>query len=521
MSQAAYHQHEDFIIRSQKRDELKSLNISVYPHTFHTDCTIEELCEKYRDEDIGHSEDALEKKTPTCQVSGRLVLMRPMGKNMFCHIQDHKERLQIMVNRDFSSFQGYEAKNEQDPKPIKLMEKKLDLGDIIGIQGHLFRTQKGELTLLANNLTLLSKSLLPLPDKHNGLADIETSYRKRWLDLISNPEVSKRFIHRSQILQEVRNTLLQRDFMEVETPVLQNTYGGANARPFKTHHHALHLDPYLRISLEIPLKKLLIGGYPRVFEMGKVFRNEGIDRTHNPEFTMMEAYAAGWDYHNMMDLVEEIFVNACKKIHNKTTIPFGEHTIDLGAPWQRLKMIDAIKKYVGIDPLEYSLKELKDFLCQNTRLEPKDLNNHSIGNCIASLFEELVEDHLIQPTHIIDHPIETTPLCKWHRDAKAKQLGLVERFETFIAGKEFCNAYSELNDPQVQRALFEEQLNARKEGDEEAHPMDEEFLEAMCQGMPPAGGLGIGIDRLCMLLTNSPSIRDVLFFPAMRPETQT
>lgn len=407
-----------------------------------------------------------------------------------------------------------------------MIEKKIDLGDIIGIEGNIFRTNKGELTVFAKKVTLLCKTLLPLADKHSGLSDKELRYRKRWLDLISNPEVQESFRTRSRILCLIREYFSLNDFLEVETPVLQSIYGGAEARPFITKLNALDQQMFLRISLEIPLKKLIVGGLDRVYELSHVFRNEGIDRTHNPEFTMLEAYAAYWDYNDMMRLMENLFEKLALELYGTTKVP-AKHPdtsemieIDMRAPWPRLTMKESISKFANLDIDRLSDAEIRSILHESGHVDIKKLNNLSRGLLIAALFEVKAEPHLIQPHHIIDHPIETTPLCKLHRNPKERSEGIVERFESFILGHEVCNAYSELNDPEMQRKLLEEQAKRRESGDEEASPLDEEFLEAICQGMPPTGGLGIGIDRLIMIMTNTHSIRDVLFFPWMKPFSQ-
>lgn len=498
----------EFESRLAKLKEIKALNVDPYPHKYAPTHTSSILEKTYEGQDVGHFDDALAGKTPTASVAGRLVLFRAMGKNAFAHVQDENGRLQLMFNRDHTQVTGLVS---DEVKPIKFIEKKLDLGDIIGVKGHLFRTQKGELTLLVSELTLLTKSLLPLPDKHAGLADKGTRYRKRWLDLISNPDVVETFKTRSKILSIIRDYFKDNAFMEVETPTLQNIYGGAEARPFVTEINALHQTMYMRIAIEIALKKLIVGGLPRVFEIGKVYRNEGIDRSHNPEFTMMECYAAYWDYNDVMTFTENLFASVAKALFGSTNIGLrkdldgNEHEIDLQTPWKRLSMKESLKTYANIDFDSLTDDNLRQML-------PKDKLG-TRGHMMAKLFEQEVEHHLIQPHHITDHPIETTPLCKLHRNLEEKANGIVERFESFILGMEFCNAYTELNDPVLQRKLLEEQAAKRDLGDEEASPMDEEFIEAICQGMPPTGGLGIGIDRLVMLFTNALSIRDVLYFP--------
>lgn len=398
------------------------------------------------------------------------------------------------------------------------------MGDILGIEGNLFRTQKGEVTIFAKRVTLLCKSLLPLPDKHSGLADKGVRYRKRWLDLIARPDVMHTFIMRSRILKLIRAYFDSQGFLEIETPVLQNVYGGAQARPFTTKLHALDQEMFLRISLEIPLKKLIVGGHLKIFEIGKVFRNEGIDRTHNPEFTELEAYAAYWDYNDMMVLTEQLFEEIALKLYGTTELKFRsekedqEITVDLKTPWKRLSMKDSLKVYASIDVDALSEDAMRKLLLDTHAIDPKVIKNATRGKLISLLFEEFAEKHLIQPHHIIDHPIETTPLCKLHRDPHLRAEKFVERFETFILGNEFCNSYTELNDPILQRELLVEQAEKRASGDEEAAPLDEEFIEAICQGMPPTGGLGIGLDRLCMLFLGVHSIRDVLYFPLIRSE---
>ncbi|KIC75940.1 Lysine--tRNA ligase [Neochlamydia sp. TUME1] len=524
----AYQHHEEFKNRSRKLAELKSLGIDPYPHHYDPTHSTQAVIEQYQHANIGHSDDAMAAKTPSVRIAGRLVLFRAMGKNAFAHIQDETGRLQVMFNRDLTELSGYHPEQSEDGaehlSAYKLIEKKIDLGDILGIEGFLFHTNKGELTIFVHKATLLCKTLLPLADKYAGLADKELRYRKRWLDLISNMEVQETFRIRSKILRFIRNYFENHKFMEVETPILQSIYGGAEARPFTTTLNALEQEMFLRISLEIPLKKLIIGGMDRVFEIGKVFRNEGIDRNHNPEFTLLEAYATYWDYKDMMSLVENLFEKLAIELHGTTkvlaTLPDSKEqiTIDFKAPWPRMKMKESLSHYAQIDVEKLSENEMRSMLLESGHVDPKKLANMSKGLLIAALFAVHVEPHLIQPHHIIDHPIETTPLCKLHREATERANGMVERFESFVLGQEICNAYSELNDPELQRSLLEQQSQRREAGDEEASPLDEEFIEAICQGMPPTGGVGIGIDRLVMLMTHSHSIRDVLFFPWMKPQ---
>jgi lysyl-tRNA synthetase, class II len=430
----------------------------------------------------------------------------------------------VMFNRDLTHVVGYHpTEGALQESAYKFIEKKVDLGDIIGVAGHLFRTHKGELTIFAKQVTLLCKTLLPLADKHSGLADKELRYRKRWLDLISHPEVNQLFRLRSRILHQIRLYFQRHHFLEVETPILQSVYGGAEARPFQTVLHALSQEMFLRISLELPLKKLIVGGMHRIYEMGRVFRNEGIDRNHNPEFTLLEAYAAYWDYHDMMSFVEELFEALAFDIYGTPLVPYTSQEggeiihIDMKAPWKRMSMKESLWHYGHVDVNRLNDTEMRHILEKSGHCDLKKLNTLSRGLMIAALFEVIVEPHLIQPHHIFDHPSDTTPFCKLHRDPTLRQEGLVERFESFILGQEVCNAYSELNDPEIQRELLEKQALRREAGDEEASPLDEEFIEAINQGMPPTGGIGIGIDRLIMILTNSHSIRDVLYFPWMKP----
>lgn len=517
-----YHHHEEFQNRSRKLKEIREFGIEPYPPKYVHTKRAAELAVENEGKEIGHSEEAANGQTDHVFVSGRLVLFRAMGKNAFGQIQDETGRIQIMFNRDLTKVHGFHPTEELSH--IKFIEKKLDLGDIIGIEGHLFKTQKGELTIFAKTVTLLAKSLLPLPDKHSGLADKGVRYRKRWLDLITHPESLDRFRKRSRILLTIRNYMEEANFEEVETAVLQNTYGGAQAQPFMTHLNALKQDMFLRISLEIPLKKLIVGGMQRIFEIAKVFRNEGIDRTHNPEFTMLEAYAAGWDYNDMMDFTEGLFEAVALSLFGDTKVRLTSETeataqvIDLKSPWKRMSMKEAILAYGGMDVDKMSVAEMKERLLKETHIDPKGVHPATRGALISMLFEEFAEKHLIQPHHIIDHPVETTPLCKLHRDPQLRKEGFVERFESFILGREMCNSYTELNDPELQRQLLLDQANKKEAGDLEANPLDEEFIEAICQGMPPTGGVGIGIDRLVMLFTAADSIRDIVLFPLMKPE---
>ncbi len=520
MSEPDYFSFEEYQNRLVKLGEIRALGVDPYPHLYCPTHEVDAILSQYKDLELGSFEDAEGKKTDFVALGGRLVLHRSMGKNIFAQIQEGTARIQVLFNRDHTKVKGL-----ADGKEVtghKFLEKKLDLGDIIGVEGHLFRTHKGELTVYATEVTLLCKALLPLPDKHSGLTNKEARYRKRWVDLISHPEVMETFRLRSKILSNIRAYFAKADFMEVETPVLERVYGGAQAEPFTTHLNALHMNMFLRIALEISLKKLIVGGLSRVFEIGKLFRNEGIDSTHNPEFTSVECYAAYWDYNDVMRFTEGLYEFLAKELFGTTKIGFrkdkkgNEHEIDIATPWIRISMTDSIKQYGGIDINELSDDEMRKVLVDKGTIDPAEIRKMPRGILTAKIFEEFVEEHLIQPHFIIDHPIETTPLCKLHRDPELAKKGIVERFEGFVLGTEICNAYTELNDPILQRKLLEAQDRQLQEGNAEANPIDEEFLEAICQGMPPCGGLGIGIDRLIMLFSGESSIRDVIYFPLMK-----
>ena len=432
-------------------------------------------------------------------VAGRMMVKRIMGKASFCKIQDKQGVIQCYVARDDLGEEAYAE------------FKKMDIGDIIGVKGFVFRTKTGEITIHTKELTLLTKSLKPLPEKFHGLQDTDMRYRQRYLDLIVNPEVRDTFVKRSQILREIRRFLDDRGFMEVETPMLVPNAGGAAARPFETHYNALDVDVKLRISLELYLKRLIVGGLERVYEIGRVFRNEGVDTRHNPEFTLMELYQAYTDYNGMMDLTEDMFRHLAKVVCGSTTITYQGTEIDLGKPFERLTMIDAIKKYSGVDFDTVKTEEEAKALAKAHNIAFEE--RHSRGDIINLFFETYCEENLIQPVFIMDHPVEISPLTKKKPTDPTK----VERFELFIYGREMCNAYSELNDPIDQRARFAAQDALAAAGDAEANHTDEDFLNALEIGMPPTGGIGYGIDRLVMLLTDSAAIRDVLLFPTMKP----
>ncbi len=455
----------------------------------------------HRSSDIINGFDELEGKEVS--VAGRLMNKRVMGKASFINIQDREGRLQ-----------GYISKNDVGDESY-LAFKKFDIGDIIGVKGVVFRTQKGEISVRASEIVLLSKSLKVLPEKFHGLNDQELRYRQRYLDLIMNPEVKDTFIKRSAILREIRNYLDAQGFLEVETPVLQTIPGGAAARPFITHHNALDIDMYCRIALELPLKRLIVGGLERVYEIGRVFRNEGIDIRHNPEFTLIEIYQAYTDYHGMMDLAEGLFRTIAKNVVGSTTINYGGYELDLGKPFERLTMVDAVKKYSGVDFNEVPDTAAAKALAKERGIEFEE--RHAKGDILNLFFDEYVEKNLIQPTFITDYPVEISPLTK----RKPDNPDYTERFELFIVGREYGNAYSELNDPIDQRKRFEYQEAMRAAGDDEANMIDEDFLTALEYGMPPTGGIGIGVDRLVMLMTESVSIRDVILFPTMKPLDNT
>lgn len=431
-------------------------------------------------------------------VAGRMMSKRVMGKASFCNIQDIDGSIQSYVARDEIGQEEY------------MDFKKLDIGDMIGIKGRVFKTKTGEISIHASEVTLLSKSLQILPEKFHGLKDTDVRYRQRYVDLIVNEESRDTFIKRSKIIKEIRNYLDAKDFLEVETPVLTPQAGGAAARPFITHHNALDQDLYLRISLELYLKRLIVGGLERVYEIGRVFRNEGLDVRHNPEFTLLELYQAYTDYKGMMDLVEDLFRTLAEKICGSTKVMYNNVEIDLGSPFERLTMVEAVKKYAGVDFTDVKTEEEAKAIAKEHHIEYED--RHKKGDIVNLFFEEYVEEKLMQPTIIMDHPVEISPLAK----KKPENPDYTERFELFITGRELANAFSELNDPIDQRARFEAQEELRKQGDEEANTVDEDFLMALEYGMPPTGGIGIGIDRLCMLLTDSYAIRDVLLFPTMK-----
>lgn len=431
-------------------------------------------------------------------VAGRIMSKRVMGKASFCNIQDLPGNIQSYVARD--------SIGEEEYKDFK----KFDIGDIVGIKGEVFKTKTGEVSIHASEVTLLTKSLQILPEKFHGLKDTDIRYRQRYVDLIMNKEVKQSFVKRSQVINAIRRYLDNENFIEVETPMLVQNAGGAAARPFDTHFNALDEDLHLRISLELYLKRLIVGGLERVYEIGRVFRNEGLDTRHNPEFTLMELYQAYTDYHGMMDLTENLYRHVAQEVNGSLVLTYGEHQIDLSKPFERLTMVEAVKKYGDVDFTEVKTTEEAKEIAKKHHVEFED--RHKKGDILNLFFERYVEDHLIQPTFIMDHPVEISPLTK----KKPQDPEYTERFEFFMNGWEMANAYSELNDPIDQRERFEAQEELKAQGDDEANSIDEDFLNALCVGMPPTGGIGFGIDRMVMMMTNSPAIRDVLLFPTMK-----
>jgi len=478
--------------RLNKLNEIKSWDVNPYPFKYDKKNSSKEINEKHSE--LGKEEYS----TEIYSIAGRIMTLRNMGKAAFFNLRDQEGDIQIYIRKD-------------DVKESYKIFKKCDLGDFVGVKGKIFRTKMGELTLHAEEFVLLTKSLRPLPEKFHGLKDIELRYRKRYLDLITNLSSREVFVNRSKIISSIRDFLNERGFLEVETPTLHPLYGGASARPFITHHNELDMDLYLRISPELYLKRLIVGGFEKVYDLNKNFRNEGIDTTHNPEFTMMEIYEAYADYNDMMTLMETLYEYVALKVFGTTKFEFKGQMIDVKAPWDRITMKDAIEKFVHIDVDKMSVDELRTF-CKDNNIEMD--KKETWGNYVVVIYEELCEDKFINPTFVLDHPKESTPLCKTHRDDDR----LIERFEPMCMGMELGNAYSELNDPILQRKLLEDQDRLRLDGDDEANPIDEDFIESIEQGMPPTGGLGIGIDRMVMLMSGQESIRDVILFPTMKTQ---
>ena len=477
-------------VRREKLDKLKQEGKNPFEITkFNRTHTSKQVVDNY---------DELEGKDVT--VAGRIMAKRIMGKASFVHIQDSEGKIQSYVSINDLGEESYQAFKEDD------------IGDIVGITGFVFKTRTGEISIHAKELTLLSKSLRPLPEKYHGLKDTDLRYRQRYVDLIVNPEVKDTFLKRTEIIKEIRRILDEKNFLEVETPILNTIAGGASARPFITHHNTLDIDMYLRIANELYLKRLIVGGFDRVYEMGRMFRNEGMDIKHNPEFTNIELYAAFADYHDMMDITEEIVSKTAQKVLGTTKINYQGTDIDLTPNWKRITMIDAIKEQTGVDFNSVETDEEAQKVAKELNVEIDPIKT-SRGEIINQVFEDKVEETLIQPTFIYDYPVEVSPLTK----RKPSDPRLKERFELFIGGREYANAYSELNDPIDQYERFLNQVKQREAGDDEANMMDEDFVTALEYGMPPTGGLGIGVDRLIMLLTDQASIRDILLFPTMKP----
>ncbi len=486
--------NEQFQVRKEKLDLLREKGLDPFGKRFERSHLVSEIVEKYGEFDNEYLED----KNIPVTIAGRIMTKRGKGKAGFAHVQDLSGQMQIYVRLDAVGPEQYEVFNI------------VDLGDIVGITGHVFRTKVGELSIKVEKFEMLSKALRPLPDKFHGLKDVEQRYRQRYLDLIMNDESKQTFIARSKIIRSMRNYLDNHGYLEVETPMLHSIPGGAAARPFVTHHNALDADMYIRIALELHLKRLIVGGLEKVYEIGRVFRNEGVSTRHNPEFTMIELYEAYADFNDIMALTENLVAHIAQEILGTTKIQYGEYEVDLTPQWKRLHMVDAIKEYTGADFWkEMSIEEART-LAEEHGIE---INEHmEYGHIVNEFFEQRVEEKLIQPTFIYGHPVEISPLAKRNEEDPR----FTDRFELFIVAREHANAFTELNDPIDQRERFEAQLKEREQGNDEAHLMDDDFIESLEYGMPPTGGLGIGIDRLVMLLTNSPSIRDVLLFPLMR-----
>lgn len=485
-------------VRREKMEELREQGIDPFGKRFDRTDLAKDIHTKYDQEE----KDQLEEDTPTATIAGRMMTKRGKGKVGFADIRDRSGKIQIYVRKDVVGEENYK------------IFKRADLGDFLGIEGEVMKTDMGELTVKATHVTFLTKALRPLPDKYHGLSNVEQIYRQRYLDLISNEDSFNRFKLRSKIISAVRSYLDDHDFTEVETPVLHAQAGGASARPFTTHHNALDIDLYLRIALELHLKRLIVGGMERVYEIGRVFRNEGIDTKHNPEFTMLETYAAYFDFKDVMDETEGIFRYVAESVFDQEIFEYQEQQINLGKPFGRIHMVDAIKNETGIDFWQEKTLEEARKLADDKGVHYEEY--WTVGHIINAFFEEFVEDTLVQPTFVYGHPIEVSPLAK----KSEKDPRFTDRFELFITGNEFANAFTELNDPIDQRARFEAQAAERAAGNDEAEGIDEDYIEALEYGMPPTGGLGIGIDRLVMFFTNSDSIRDVLLFPTMRPNDE-
>lgn len=486
--------NDQLIVRREKLSQLIEKGIDPFGKRFVRTDTSKSLIDQYDQ----YTKEELAEKSIAATIAGRIMTKRGKGKAGFAHIQDLNGQFQIYVRQDSVGEEQYDVFT------------KADLGDIVGVSGEVTRTNAGELSIKVTEFTFLSKALRPLPDKFHGLKDIEQRYRQRYLDLITSMDSRDTFITRSKILQSMRRYLDDRGYLEVETPMMHSIAGGAAARPFITHHNALDMQLYMRIAIELHLKRLIVGGLEKVYEIGRVFRNEGVSTRHNPEFTMIELYEAYADFNDIMNLTENLIAHIAEDVLGATTVPYGEHEVNLAPGWTRLHMVDAIKQYVGVDFWKPMTDAEAREIAKEHNIEIKE--SMAFGHVVNEFFEQRVEEKLIQPTFIYGHPVEISPLAKRNEEDER----FTDRFELFIVAREHANAFTELNDPIDQKERFEAQLKERAEGNDEAHMMDDDFIEALEYGMPPTGGLGIGIDRLVMLLTNSPSIRDVLLFPLMR-----
>ncbi|MCM3155675.1 lysine--tRNA ligase [Priestia megaterium] len=486
--------NDQFLVRREKMSNLRDQGIDPFGQRFERTHTSQQLISEYDE----LTKEQLEENEVPVSLAGRIMTKRGKGKAGFAHVQDLTGQIQLYVRKDAIGEEQYEIFSS------------VDIGDLVGVEGVLFKTKVGELSIKVKDFTLLTKALRPLPDKYHGLKDIEQRYRQRYLDLITNPESKQTFISRSRIIQSMRRYLDNHGYLEVETPMMHSIAGGAAARPFVTHHNALDMELYMRIAIELHLKRLIVGGLEKVYEIGRVFRNEGVSTRHNPEFTMIELYEAYADYKDIMALTENLIAHIAQEVLGTTKIQYGDQEVDLTPEWTRLHMVDAIKQYTGVDFWGETSVEEARALAKEHGVE---ITEHmQYGHIVNEFFEQKVEEQLIQPTFVYGHPVEISPLAK----KNAEDPRFTDRFELFIVAREHANAFTELNDPIDQRERFEAQLKEKEQGNDEAHEMDDDFIEALEYGMPPTGGLGIGIDRLVMLLTNAPSIRDVLLFPHMR-----
>ncbi|GLC90425.1 lysine--tRNA ligase [Lysinibacillus piscis] len=490
--------NDQLLVRREKMATIRENGLDPFGSRFERTHLSTQVLEQFEEQ----TKEQLEENLQEVVVAGRIMTKRGKGKAGFAHIQDLGGQIQIYVRQDHVGDEAYE------------LFKQADLGDIVGVRGNVFRTQVGELSVKAEEFTFLTKALRPMPEKYHGLQDVEQRYRQRYLDLMTNADSKETFIARSKIIRAIRNYLDNHGYLEVETPMLHTIAGGAAARPFITHHNALDMELYMRIAIELHLKRLIVGGLEKVYEIGRVFRNEGISTRHNPEFTMIELYEAYADYKDIMDLTENLIAHVAQEVLGTTTIQYGEDTIELAVGWKRMHMVDAVKEATGVDFWQPMTVEQARAYAAEHGVEIKD--THEVGHIINEFFEQKIEETLVQPTFITGHPVEISPLAKKNPEDPR----FTDRFELFIVRREHANAFTELNDPIDQRERFEAQMAEKAAGNDEAHEMDNDFIEALEYGMPPTGGLGIGIDRLVMLLTNAPSIRDILLFPTMRHITK-